>query len=113
MLSSPDAVAALAALAQEYRLAVFRMLVEAGAPGLSAGIIAEALMIPASSLSFHLAHLSRAGLVRQQRQGRMQIYTADYTAMAALVGYLTDNCCGGAACDASVVRAPLVRVDAE
>jgi DNA-binding transcriptional ArsR family regulator len=97
-MNSPAAVAALAALAQEHRLALFRHLVQAGDEGLAAGAIAEALGIPNSSLSFHLAHLTRAGLIRQRRAGRSLIYTADYAAMNALVGYLMENCCGGAAC---------------
>lgn len=98
-----DALAAidrLGALAQEHRLAVFRMLVQAGKDGLCAGAIAEALGIPNSSLSFHLAHLNRAGLVTQQRQHRSLIYRADYEAMNDLVGYLMENCCAGAECGA-------------
>ena len=97
-MSSPSAVQALAALAQEHRLALFRLLVQAGGEGLPAGAIAEALGVPNSSLSFHLAHLTRAGLIRQRREGRSLIYTADYAAMNALVGYLMENCCGGANC---------------
>ncbi len=97
-VNSTGAVAALAALAQEHRLALFRLLVQAGDDGLPAGAIAEALGVPASSLSFHLAHLTRAGLIRQQRQGRSLIYSADYGAMNALIGFLMENCCGGAAC---------------
>jgi DNA-binding transcriptional ArsR family regulator len=92
------AVGALAALAQEHRLALFRMLVQAGEDGMPAGAIAEALGVPNSSLSFHLAQLSRAGLVRQQRQHRSIIYSANYAAMNALVGYLLENCCAGADC---------------
>ena len=65
---------------------------------MAAGTIAEAVNLPNSSLSFHLAHLTRAGLIRQERQSRSMIYTADYSAMNALVGYLTENCCGGVAC---------------
>lgn len=91
-------VVALGALAQEHRLAVFRLLVQAGREGMPAGAIAESLGIPNSSLSFHLAQLSRAGLIRQKRQSRSLIYTADYAAMNALLGYLTENCCAGAAC---------------
>ncbi|WP_310037569.1 MULTISPECIES: metalloregulator ArsR/SmtB family transcription factor [unclassified Sphingomonas] len=94
------AVAALSALAQEHRLALFRLLVQAGPDGLPAGTIAEKLGVPASSLSFHLAQLNRAGLVSQTRQGRSLIYTADYAAMNALIGYLMENCCGGAGCAA-------------
>jgi DNA-binding transcriptional ArsR family regulator len=95
---SGSAIAALGALAQEHRLALFRLLVQAGEEGMPAGAIAGALGIPNSSLSFHLAQLSRAGLVRQQRQHRSIIYSADYQAMNALVGYLLENCCGGGTC---------------
>lgn len=97
-IDSPAAIAALGALAQEHRLALFRLLVQAGDPGMPAGAIAEALGVPNSSLSFHLAQLSRAGLVRQKRRHRSIIYSADYQAMNALVGYLLENCCAGAAC---------------
>lgn len=97
-MKAPAAVDALGALAQEHRLALFRLLVQAGDDGMPAGAIAEALGVPNSSLSFHLAHLTRAGLIQQRRQGRSLIYTADYAAMNALVGYLMENCCGGAAC---------------
>ena len=95
-MGSPAAVEALGALAQEHRLALFRLLVQAGEDGLPAGAIAEKLGVPNSSLSFHLAHLTRAGLIQQRRQGRSLIYTADYAAMNALVGYLMENCCAGA-----------------
>lgn len=91
-------IRALGALAQEHRLATFRLLVQAGADGMAAGALAEALGLPASSMSFHLAQLSHAGLVTQRRQSRSIIYTADYAAMGALMGYLTENCCGGASC---------------
>ena len=97
-MDAPTAVAALGALAQEHRLALFRLLVQAGEDGLAAGAIAEALGVPNSSLSFHLAQLSRARLVRQERRHRSIIYSADYGAMNALVGYLMENCCGGAEC---------------
>jgi len=95
------AVTALSALAQEHRLTLFRLLVQAGPDGLPAGVIAEKIGVPASSLSFHLAQLNRAGLVSQTRQGRSLIYTADYAAMNGLIGYLTENCCEGAACAAA------------
>jgi DNA-binding transcriptional ArsR family regulator len=98
-LDSPAAISALGALAQEHRLALFRLLVQAGADGMAAGAIAETLGVPNSSLSFHLAQLSRAGLVRQERKHRSIIYRADYAAMNALVAYLMENCCGGAGCD--------------
>ena len=97
-MSSPAAVEALGALAQEHRLALFRLLVQAGDEGMPAGAIAEKLGVPNSSLSFHLAHLTRARLIQQRRQGRSLIYTADYAAMNALVGYLMENFCGGATC---------------
>lgn len=88
------AVGALAALAHEHRLAVFRMLVERGPDGLPAGTIAERLGVPSSSLTFHLQHLLRAGLATQRRVGRQLIYAADFAAMNNLVGFLTENCCG-------------------
>jgi DNA-binding transcriptional ArsR family regulator len=88
----------LSALAQPHRLAAFRLLVAAGPAGLAAGDIATRLALPASSLSFHLAHLRRAGLAVQRRAGRSLFYAADFAAMAGLVAYLTENCCGGATC---------------
>lgn len=99
-MDTKAAIGSLGALAQETRLAIFRLLVEAGTSGLAAGVIAERLDIPASSLSFHLAELHRAGLIAQRRESRSLIYSANYRAMTALVGYLTENCCGGnlAAC---------------
>ena len=93
-----SAIEALGALAQEHRLALFRLLVRAGEEGMAAGAIAETLGIPNSSLSFHLAQLSRAGLIGQRREHRSIIYSADYAKMNALVGYLMENCCAGAAC---------------
>jgi DNA-binding transcriptional ArsR family regulator len=98
----PDhVIRALAALAQEHRLAAFRLLVVAGPDGLAAGAIAERLGLPASSMSFHLAQLVHAGLATQRRQSRSIIYAADFAAMRGLMGYLTENCCAGASCDAS------------
>lgn len=97
-MRSIEAVDALGALAQEHRLALFRHLVQAGEEGKSAGSLADALGIPNSSLSFHLAHLTRAGLIDQRRAGRSLIYSANYVSMNALVGYLMENCCGGAEC---------------
>jgi len=87
------AIDALAALANEHRLALYRLLVQAGEGGLPAGTIAETLGLPNSSLSFHLAQLNRAGLIRSERQHRSIRYSADYAAMNALVGYLMENCC--------------------
>ena len=97
-MKSDLAVSALSALANEHRLAIFRLLVQAGPEGQPAGAIADALDLPASSLSFHLAHLTRAGLIAQRRESRSLIYSADFSAMNALVGFLTENCCGGASC---------------
>lgn len=97
-MNSSKVINALSALAQEHRLALFRLLVQAGERGMTAGSIADALGIPNSSLSFHLAALTKAGLIRQERYSRSLIYSADYTAMNALVGYLMENCCGGADC---------------
>ena len=97
-MESIDAVAALASLAQEHRLALFRLLVQAGPEGMAAGALAEALAVPNSSLSFHLAHHTRPGLIEQRRDGRSLIYRANTDAMFALVGFLTENCCGGADC---------------
>src|SRR3546814_11645624 len=99
MLDAAAGFGAWGALAQEHCLAVVRLVFQAGDEGMPAGAIAEALGVPNSSLSFHLAQLTRAGLIRQERQSRSLIYTADYAAMNALLGYLTENCCAGAACE--------------
>ena len=98
-MKSENAVEALSALAQEHRLALFRLLVQAGDKGIAAGAIAEALGVPNSSLSFHLTQLRNAGLILQERQHRSLIYRANYPAMNALVAYLMENCCAGADCD--------------
>ncbi len=95
----------LAALAQPHRLAVFRLLVVAGPDGRLAGDIATDLGLPASSLSFHLAHLRRAGLVRAEARGRERRYAADFAAMRGLVDFLTENCCSGAGCAPASVAA--------
>ena len=100
---------ALGALAQEHRLALFRLLVQASAQGMSAGAIADALGVPNSSLSFHLAALTKAGLIRQERQSRSLIYSADYAAMNALIGYLMENCCAGSDCGTPAVCKPLTQ----
>jgi len=97
-MKSDNAVAALGALAQEHRLALFRLLVGAGESGMPAGAIAGALSVPNSSLSFHLSQLRNAGLILQERQHRSLIYRANYQAMNALVAYLLENCCAGADC---------------
>ena len=93
-----QAVDALAALAQESRLQIYRLLVEAGPGGLAAGRIGEELDLPPATLSFHLAHLARTGLAQSRQEGRFVIYSADFQNMNALVGYLSENCCGGASC---------------
>lgn len=100
-METSAAVAALAALAQESRLDIFRLLVQAGPGGMAAGRIGERLGgMPSATLSFHLAQLRQAGLVTCRRDGRSSIYAAGYAAMGALLGYLTENCCQGdaAAC---------------
>lgn len=106
-----EAVSALAALAQQSRLEVFRLLVEAGALGVAAGQIAERLALPGATLSFHLSQLRQAGLVAVRREGRSLIYRAEYGAMNALLAYLTENCCEGdpAACGVLVCAPGLAR----
>jgi DNA-binding transcriptional ArsR family regulator len=94
-MTDPDAVRSFAALAQETRLALYRRLVEAGPAGLSAGALAEALEVPAPTLSFHLAQLRSAGLIRQRRASRSLIYAVDVARMNDLIGFLSDRCCGG------------------
>lgn len=103
-MKSPEAVEALGALANEHRLAIYRLLVQAGPEGRPAGAIAERLDMPASSLSFHLAHLTRAGLIGQRRESRSLIYSADFAVMNGLLGFLTENCCSGGACAAEPKR---------
>jgi ArsR family transcriptional regulator len=97
-METTQVVEALAALAQETRLAVFRMLVEAGPAGLPAGEISTRLGLPAATASFHLAQLTRTGLLASRTQGRFVIYSADFERMNALLGFLTENCCGGESC---------------
>lgn len=92
------AVTSLAALAQETRLEAFRLLVQAGPAGLAAGDVAIRLEISPPALSFHLRGLAQAGLVQARQQGRNIYYSADYAAIQSLVDFLTENCCGGAAC---------------
>jgi ArsR family transcriptional regulator len=106
LMEMDSAVSALGALAQEHRLALFRLLVQAGEDGLAAGNIAEKLGIPNSSLSFHLAQLRNAGLITQERQHRSLIYRANYSAMNGLIDYLTENCCSGADCSIAAPPAP-------
>ncbi len=93
-----ETVKALAALAQESRLGIYRLLVQAGPEGMSAGAIADKLGLPPATLSFHLKELSRAGLVSSHQQGRFIIYSTDFGIMLKLVAFLTENCCGGKSC---------------
>jgi ArsR family transcriptional regulator, arsenate/arsenite/antimonite-responsive transcriptional repressor len=108
-MDAAAAVTALSAVAHAHRLAVYRLLVERGPAGLPAGAIAERLHLAPSSLTFHLQHLQRARLLTQQRVGRQLYYAADFGAMRALIAYLTDHCCtgaaGAAACGATGTRA--------
>lgn len=106
MMKAKQAVTALSALAHENRLAVYRMLVEAGPEGLNAGTIAARLKVPPSSLTFHLQQLHRAELITQQRNSRQLIYAADFGVMNELVGYLTENCCAGAVAACAPAFAP-------
>jgi len=96
-MEKPNAVAALAALAQDSRLDVFRLLVEAGPEGMPAGEVASALGLAPNTLTFHFDRLRVAGLVTVRREGRSMIYAARFDTMNALLAYLTENCCQGRA----------------
>ena len=100
-MDTKTAIGALAALAQDMRLAVFRYLVTAGPQGIAASKIAEHLSVPPSTLSFHLKELAHAGLIVSRQEGRFVIYAAKFDTMNALVGFLTENCCGGNPCSPS------------
>jgi DNA-binding transcriptional ArsR family regulator len=102
-METKHAVRALAAIAQDSRLAVFRALVQAGPDGLPAGKISESTGIPPSSLSFHLKELTHADMASSRQEGRFIIYAANFSTMNALLAFLTENCCGGSSC-APVVR---------
>jgi ArsR family transcriptional regulator len=97
-MESKAVISALTALAQESRLAIFRLLVQTGPEGLPATQIAEQLGIPPSSLSFHLKELTHASMVIQKKAGRSLIYSANFETMNGLLGFLTENCCGGNVC---------------
>lgn len=97
-METKDALSALSALAQEHRLAIFRLLVQKGPEGLAVGKIGETLGLPPATLSFHLKELSHAGLLQSRQHGRFIFYSADFQAMNAVVGFLTENCCGGVPC---------------
>jgi DNA-binding transcriptional ArsR family regulator len=94
-MEKQSAISALAALAQETRLEIFRLLVRAGREGLAVGEIGEALELPSATLSFHLKELTSAGLLHYERVGRSRIYRPDFTVMNELLAYLTENCCQG------------------
>jgi ArsR family transcriptional regulator, arsenate/arsenite/antimonite-responsive transcriptional repressor len=103
-METKQALQALSALAQESRLSIFRRLVQAGPEGMPAGAIGEALDLPPATLSFHLAGLTRAGLAQSRQDGRFVIYSASFENMNALVAFLTENCCGGAACSPAACK---------
>lgn len=107
-METSQAVEALAALAQASRLQIYRLLVEAGPEGMPAGRIGEALSLPPATLSFHLSQLTRAGLASSRQEGRFVIYSTDFENMNALVGFLTDNCCGSGPCKPAACK-PAVR----
>jgi ArsR family transcriptional regulator, arsenate/arsenite/antimonite-responsive transcriptional repressor len=106
-MQTEHAVEALGALAHEYRLQIYRLLVEQGPAGLPAGGIGEAVGLAPSSLTFHLQNLHRAGLIVQRRESRSLIYSVDFDAMNDLVGYLTENCCAGSAGACAPARVPV------
>lgn len=103
-MESKGVVEALGALAQDSRLQVYRLLVQAGPEGVAASEIAERLKIPANTLSFHLKTLSHADLVTSRQEGRFIYYSANYEQMSALLGFLTENCCGGRSCAPQATR---------
>ena len=105
-MEKTDAVTALAALAQDNRLDVFRLLVQAGPAGMPAGAVAEALELAPNTLTFHFDRLRVAGLVSVRREGRSMIYAAQFDTMNALLGFLTENCCGGVSCAPAVACKP-------
>jgi ArsR family transcriptional regulator, arsenate/arsenite/antimonite-responsive transcriptional repressor len=108
-MKKTDAVAALAALAQDNRLEIFRLLVQAGPEGMPAGAVAEALDLAPNTLTFHFDRLRMAGLVTVRRDGRSMIYAAQFDTMNSLLGFLTENCCGGASCAPATTCKPARR----
>jgi ArsR family transcriptional regulator, arsenate/arsenite/antimonite-responsive transcriptional repressor len=105
-MKTSSVIAAFGALAHEHRLAIYRLLVERGPEGLSAGAIGERVGLLPSSLTFHLQNLQRAGLIAQQRISRQLIYSADFDAMNGLIGYLTENCCSQSDSECATVCKP-------
>lgn len=108
-MKSLVAVNRLYALAQESRLAIFRLVVQKGVDGLSAGDIAERLKLAPATLSFHLKELSNAGLLTSRQEGRFIYYAPDFASMNDLVGYLTENCCGGRPCEVACAPPKLLK----
>ena len=105
-MKTPVVIEALGALAHEHRLAIYRLLVQRGPEGLSAGAIGQRIGLLPSSLTFHLQNLQRAGLIEQRRDSRQLFYSVDFSVMNGLVGYLTENCCGNSGADCAVSCAP-------
>ncbi|MBV8665102.1 MAG: winged helix-turn-helix transcriptional regulator [Burkholderiaceae bacterium] len=97
-METKQVITALSALAQESRLAVFRLLVQAGPEGMAASRISEQIGVAPSSLSFHLKDMSYAGLISSRQEGRFIIYSANFATMNGLIAFLTENCCGGNLC---------------
>jgi ArsR family transcriptional regulator, arsenate/arsenite/antimonite-responsive transcriptional repressor len=108
-MKTPQAVKALAALAQDTRLAIYRLLVQQGPEGLSAGTIAERLDIAGATLSFHLKELAHAGMVEARQDGRFVYYSANYGQMNRLLAYLTENCCEGSGCANATACVPQLK----
>ena len=108
-MKTNQAIDALSALAHEHRLAIYRLLVQRGPEGLPAGTIGERVGLVPSSLTFHLQNMQRAGLITQRRESRQLIYTADFSAMNDLVGYLTENCCADIGAECSPGCAPAAK----
>ena len=106
-MENKDVVQALAALAQETRLSIYRELVQAGPAGLAAGVLAERLGVANATLSFHLKELNRANLIEAQQESRFIYYRANYAAMTGLLAYLSENCCQGSACDVACAPSKL------
>lgn len=108
-MKTSQAVKALAALAHDTRLAIYRLLVQQGPGGLAAGTIAQRLDLPAATLSFHLKELANAGMVDSRQDGRFVFYSANYVQMNGLLGYLTENCCQGQNCVAESTQQPQLK----
>ncbi len=112
-MKTPAAISAFGALAHEHRLAIYRLLVERGPEGLSAGAIGGRVGLVPSSLTFHLQNLQRAGLIAQQRISRQLVYSADFNAMNELIGYLTENCCGAGSAECATECKPVAGATAK